>query len=453
MTFVFVSSVRFMEQQTMETIDAEVQGLIEQDFLYGAEALRDTITLRSRHDPDHRTFYLLLRPDGTPVAGNLNGWPAAPLGPDRSYRIAVRVPGKEGVRRHQVIARPVMLRNGYRLLVGRDIEDKRRTEHLLRNAIFLGAGMMLLLGVVGGFAMSRWTTSRLEHINRATAAVMAGHLGRRIKLDGGGDEFDELAGNLNAMLERIERLVDGMREVTDNVAHDLRTPLTRIRSRIEVALLRDPPREEAIELLEATMRDADALIATFNALLDIARAESGAQRREWHKVDLAELARDVFELYEPLAEEKAIELTLEASGPVEVLGHRQLLAQAMANLVDNAVKYTPPEGRVRIATGPAPSPFVTVTDNGPGIPDEQRERALQRFVRLHGERTTPGNGLGLSLVSAVARLHDARLELGDAGPGLAVTLTLPRPVPEATIAGKGEKAGDGDPARDARIKI
>ncbi|MDF1587128.1 sensor histidine kinase [Marinimicrococcus flavescens] len=435
LTFVFVSSVNFMEQQTTETIEAEVKGLIEQDFLYGVEAVRDTVTLRSQHDPDRRSFYLLVRPDGRPVAGNLVRWPETPPEGDGSYRLTLQLAhDTDSTERHRVIARPVALRDGYRLLVGRDIEDKRRTEHLLRNAIFLGAGMMLLLGVVGGFAMSRWTTSRLEHINRATAAVMAGHLGRRVQLDGGGDEFDELAANLNAMLERIERLVAGMREVTDNVAHDLRTPLTRLRSRIEVALLHGPGREEARELLEATMRDADALIATFNALLNIARAESGAQRSEWERVDLAELARDVFDLYEPLAEEKAIELAIEPDGPVEVLGNRQLLAQAMANLVDNAVKYTPSEGHVRIATGSTPAPFVTVTDDGPGIPEESHERALQRFVRLHGERTTPGNGLGLSLVLAVARLHDATLELADAGPGLKVRLTLPPPVPGADAA-------------------
>lgn len=432
LTFVFVSSVRFMEQQTTETIEAEVKGLIEQDFLYGMEAVRDTVTLRSQHDPDRRSFYLLVRPDGQRVAGNLVRWPETPPESDGSYRLTLRLAHDTAdAERHRVIARPVALRNGYSLLVGRDIEDKRRTEHLLRNSILLGAGMMLLLGVVGGFAMSRWTTSRLEHINRATAAVMAGHLGRRVQLDGGGDEFDELAASLNAMLERIERLVAGMREVTDNVAHDLRTPLTRLRSRIEVALLHDPGREEARELLEATMRDADALIATFNALLSIARAESGAQRSEWERVDLAELARDVFDLYEPLAEDKAITLFLEAAGPVEVLGNRQLLAQAIANIVDNAVKYTPEEGRVQIRTGTTPAPFVMVSDDGPGIPAEMRKKALERFVRLHGERTTPGNGLGLSLVQAAARLHEASLELEDADPGLRVTLRLPPPVPGA----------------------
>jgi len=321
-----------------------------------------------------------------------------------------------------VLARAVDLPSGLQLLVGRDIEDKIRTQQLLKNAIAGGTGLMLVLGLLGGFALSRWTIGRLEEVNRTTAAIMAGHLGRRIELLGGGDEFDELAQHLNAMLERIEQLLASMREVTDNIAHDLRTPLNRIRSRIEVALLEELDREQARDVLEATMRDADALISTFNALLSIARAEAGSERREHEPVDLSQLARDVVELYEPLAEERRIALSVEARSPVVVEGSQQLLAQALANLVDNAIKYTPEGGAVQVRTHAEPDPTLEVADNGPGIPPELREKALERFVRLQPDRSTPGNGLGLSLVAAVAKLHGAQLQLGDAGPGLLVTL-------------------------------
>jgi signal transduction histidine kinase len=335
------------------------------------------------------------------------------------------------VERRHALARRFLVGERYRLLVGRDVEDRIAVQQLLINAILTGGGLIVVIGVLGGFALSRWTLARLEGINRATRLIMSGDLSRRIALEGTGDEFDELAANLNRMLERIERLVQAMREVTDNIAHDLRTPLTRMRSRIEVALLRPLDAAEARELLEETMRDAEHLIATFNALLAIARAESGALEAGAEPVDLAGLARDVHELYEPLAEERSICLELDCAEPVVVRGQRHLLAQALANLVDNAVKYTPPGGRVVVRAGVGPPPFVEVADNGPGIPEDQRAHALERFVRLDPQRSTPGNGLGLSLVDAVARLHGARLELLDNDPGLRVRLTFRAPAVRA----------------------
>jgi signal transduction histidine kinase len=424
LTFVYVAAVEYMEQQARETIDAEAQGLLEAHALGGVSSLIELVELRSAHDPDRASFYLLVDSTGRYLAGNIATWPAEPPQAGDLYRLRL-VDRRRGERAtQQVLARAVDLESGLKLLVGRDIQDKLKTQQLLRSAIAGGTGLMLVLGLLGGFALSRWTIGRLEQVNRTTAAIMAGHLGRRIELLGGGDEFDELAQNLNAMLERIEQLVASMREVTDNVAHDLRTPLNRIRSRIEVALMKDIDRAEARELLEATMRDADALISTFNALLSIARAEAGAERREHVPVDLAELARDVVELYEPLAEEKAIALALEAPMPATVEGDPQLLAQALANLVDNAIKYTPEGGAVTVGVRAAPEPALSVADNGPGIPPHLREKALERFVRLDPDRSAPGNGLGLALVAAVAKLHGARLELSDNRPGLVVTLSF-----------------------------
>jgi len=443
LTFVYVAAVEYMEQQARETIDADAQGLLEAHALGGVSSLIELVELRSAHDPDRASFYLLVDSTGRYLAGNLGTWPAESPQAGDLYRLRVIDPRRGPHASHQVLARAVDLPSGARLLVGRDIEDKLRTQQLLRNAIAGGTGLMLLLGLLGGFALSRWTIGRLEQVNRTTAAIMAGHLGRRIELFGGGDEFDELAQNLNAMLERIELLVASMREVTDNVAHDLRTPLNRMRSRIEVALMKDIDRAEARELLEATMRDADALISTFNALLSIARVEAGSERREQVSVDLSALARDVVELYEPLAEEKTIALGLEAPAPVTVEGDPQLLAQALANLVDNAIKYTPEGGSIVVRTRAGPESVLEVADNGPGIPPHLREKALERFVRLDPDRSAPGNGLGLSLVAAVAKLHGARLELSDNRPGLVVTLRFapaqarPRPAALQAVAANG----------------
>lgn len=432
MAVVYTASVRFMEQQTRETIEDEIAWLLEQYRGGRLDALRTIIGQQAAAEPNRRAIYLLADADGRPIVGNISALPEAAVTRDDFLYFPMQVmEGRRQPSMHMAMAQIARLGGGEWLLVGRDIQDKVHTQRFMRAAIFLGAGIMVLLGVCGGLVMSRWMLYRLELINRTTAQIMAGDLGKRIRIDGGGDEFDELAQNLNAMLERIERLLTGMRQVTDDIAHDLRTPLTRMRSRIEVALLSELRPEEGRELLEATLQDADGLIATFNALLSIARAEAGAQQSEWERVDLAEVARDVLELYEPLAEERGIAIELSAQAPVMILGNRQLVAQAMANIIDNAIKYTPEGGCVAVLTQDRPTPAVIVADNGPGIPEHLREHAKERFVRLDPERSTPGSGLGLSLVQAVAKLHEAKLDLGDNRPGLRVTLTFKPASPAA----------------------
>ncbi len=420
-----------MERQTEETIEAELTGLREQYRDLGIFGLGRIIAQRAAAETEMDSVYLLIDDEGWVIAGNLNAWPEAEDPVTSRVRFAVEAKGSLGPRRF--LGRMVELDDA-RLLVARDVEDKLRTQALLVNAIGLGSGLMLIFGVIGGFVMSRWMLSRIETINRTTAQIMAGDLARRITVDGSGDEFDALAANLNAMLERIERLMAGMREVTDNIAHDLRTPLSRLRSRLEVALMNEIDPAEARRLLEETVADAEGLIATFNALLSIARAEAGEQRASWEPVDLAELVQDIQELYEPLAEERDISLEATSRGDAVVMGNRQMLAQALANLADNAIKYTPIGGRVTLAAEPVSvdgrtAALLRVADTGPGIPPELRAKALERFVRLDPDRSTPGNGLGLSLVNAVAKLHDATLELADNEPGLKVSLVFPGPPP------------------------
>lgn len=450
LAFVYMASVRFMERQTRETIEDEISWLLEQYAAVNLAVLQAIIDERAAAEPNRRAIYVLTDETGEIIAGNLSGVPVEPRNDNAFIRFELQVleDGRRLQEVHQAVAKVVRLDRGEILLVGRDIEDKARTQALMRTAILLGAGIMVILGLGGGFVMSRWLLHRLESINRATAQIMTGNLSQRIRTNGGGDEFDELAQNLNAMLDRIERLLVGMRQVTDDIAHDLRTPLTRLRSRIEVALMSELKPEAMQDLLEATMQDVDSMIETFNALLNIARAEAGAPQTEWERIDLSELAQDMLELYEPLAEERDITIELHTAPlPVCIHGNRQLVAQALANLADNAVKYTPNGGRITITTRDTPAPAIIIADTGPGIPADKREQAKQRFVRLDAQRSTPGSGLGLSLVDAVAKLHEAKLELEDNKPsGLCVSLTF-RPIPPAN--GADARRGTTEPAMAA----
>jgi signal transduction histidine kinase len=271
--------------------------------------------------------------------------------------------------------------------------------------------------------MSNGILRRIDTINRTGRAIMAGHLEQRVPVIGSGDEFDQLATHLNTLLDQIQRLMDDMRQVTDNVAHDLRSPLNRLRSRLELTLLTPRANEAYRKAIEQTLCEADAMLATFNALLSIARVEAGARREAWDVIDIGALARDVAELYQPLAEERGLRFTQYIEQGLALRGDRQLLAQAIGNLIDNALKYTPAGGQVELRTLEGHGGVeLSVADNGPGIPADARERVLERFVRLDASRATPGNGLGLSMVRAVARLHHAELELSDNWPGLRVTL-------------------------------
>jgi signal transduction histidine kinase len=305
-------------------------------------------------------------------------------------------------------------------------------EATLENTLLYALALTALFGVIGGAWISRVVLSRLDQINQTSQEIMSGDLSRRIPILGSNDELDELATNLNAMLGQIEGLMTGMREVADNIAHDLRTPLNRLRNRLEGAMMANETPEDTKASLESAIEEADGLIATFNSLLLIAEAESGAHRDALEDVDLRAIARDVVDLYEPVAEERGIALTLTAPDPARVRGNPSLVARAAANLVDNALKYTPQGGKVLVVVDAglarADGPELTVRDSGPGIPAQDRERVLDRFVRLERSRNTPGSGLGLSLVAAVARMHGASLELGDAGPGLVARLVFPKPL-------------------------
>jgi len=378
----------------------------------------------------HTSIYMLATARRDYVAGNLRSWPATATAERPAERGMVEFPlASDPIEpgRARARGRTLALPEGENLFVGRNLgEFDRLRGRLFGGALAASLAVTVLLGVVGGLLLSRSVSGRLNEINHLSEAILEGDLRRRLPVGARGDEFDELAENLNRMLDRIEQLMAAMREVSDNVAHDLRSPISRLRSRIEVALMDEHADSQAYRaVLEQTVADTEAILAVFNSLLTIAEAESGAPRERFAESDLSEIARESFETYEPAAEEAGIELNLRAAAPVRIRGERRLLAQAIANLLDNAIKHVPRGGHVELSVErDGDRARLAVVDDGPGMDEAFRERAFDRFTRMEKSRTTPGSGLGLSLVEAVARLHGGEIRLEDAHPGLRVVIEV-----------------------------
>ena len=424
--FVYWATAGFMARQVDETIRAEITGLAEQYRRDGFGRLAQIVLERSRNQ--RQSLYLLARPTREPVVGNIDKWPEAQSESEGWLDFRYERPMGDGTEFRAARGRHLILAGGFHLLVGRDVSERRELDRLLRTAMGWSMALTIGLGLLGGLLMSRNVLHRIEAINRTSRDIMAGDLSQRIPVRGSGDELDRLAESLNAMLDQIEALMTGLRQVTDNIAHDLRSPLTRIRSRLELALLQQPSTEVFRSALEETLRETEELIATFNALLSIAQVEAGAVRDSMGELDLGELAADVAELYAPVAEDAGLSLTVDA-GQGAVRGNRHLLSQALANLIDNAIKHAPAPGRVTVTVVSGDDAVdLAVADTGPGIAASERQRVLDRFVRLEDSRHTPGSGLGLSLVRAVAQLHQAALTLEDNEPGLRVRLRFSRAV-------------------------
>ncbi len=426
---------RLITEQITDTVNAEINGLAEQYRLGGIRRLVIVIDARARRPGS--SLYLVTTFAGEALAGNVTALAPGILDkPGWTETVYHRIDEAEATEHpdHHALVRVFQLPGGFRLLVGRDLDERERLYHIVLAAGRWSVAMVIILGLGGGLFVTRRVLRRVDAMTETTRTIMAGDLGERLPVAGTGDELDRLAENLNAMLDRIEALMRGLKEVSDNIAHDLKTPLTRLRNRTEEALRTAKSETEYRAALEATIEESEGLIRTFNALLMIARAESGQARDDMSEFDAAEIAHDIGELYEPLAEQKGIALKVEADTPAKVKGNRDLVSQALANLVDNAIKYTEPRDAVN---GAAPEIVVralnegdrillTVADSGPGIPEADRGRAVERFVRLEQSRSQPGSGLGLSLASAVARLHGGELTLADNQPGLKSVIALPR---------------------------
>jgi signal transduction histidine kinase len=421
--FIYWSTVSYMGQQTDAIIDAEISGLAERYQLTGLAGLTSLIRERLSRRPVGSSIYLLTDRDFDPLVGNLDRWPPAPETPDGwiDFRLEEGASTNGAVRRAR--ARAFMLRGGFHLLVGRDMRDLDTIRGLIVRTLIWGLAITVILALAGGVMMTRSMVRRIETINEASREIMTGDLSRRIPTSGTGDDFDRLTDNLNSMLDQIEMLMDDVRRVSDNIAHDLRTPLARLRNRLEELTLRNADAGHSRMTVEQTILEADKLLATFNALLRIARIESDGYRAGFAQVDLASLLRDVAELYEPLVEEKGQHLTKKLTADVSIDADRDLLFQAIANLLDNAIKFTPVGGGIELALNTEQGATqIIVADSGPGIPSTDRDKVFQRFYRLEASRTTPGSGLGLSLVAAVAKLHHMQVRLMDNHPGLRVVL-------------------------------
>ena len=451
--FIYWSTTESVSRQIDKTIDAEIRGLAEQYRQRGTSGLVEVLRRRAATAGATRGLYLLTDRRLTPLAGNLSRWPD--VEPDGEGWIAfpLEFPEAEGGGINFGRARIFRLSGDLRLLVGHDIRERTRVSALIRETLVWGIAAIIALTLVGGLLMSRSLLRRIDAINRTSEDIMAGDLGRRVPVTGRGDEFDQLAGNLNAMLDRIERLLAGLKEVSDNIAHDLRSPLTRLRSRLEVTLMERPDTAAYRGAIERTIAEADGLLKTFNALLSIAQAESGAARQAFEPVDLGALLDDVVELYEPLAEEQGLRLAVGTREAASLKGDRHLLFQGLVNLLDNAIKFSPAGGRVTVSLARegargGGAAVLSVSDQGPGIPEAARARVRDRFVRLESSRSTPGSGLGLSLVAAVARLHDGELRLEDNRPGLRASLRLPLPLALGAADGPAEAA----PRRPVRLR-
>lgn len=361
-------------------------------------------------------LYLLTDPSSARLAGNLESWPPRSSAEDR-WRAAQDT-----------------LPDGTHLVVARDISEFGEFERRIRIALALCLVLVFALAAVASVSVTRRTVGRIETINTTTRRIMDSGLGERIPLRDTRDEWDELASNLNSMLNRIEALMEQVKQVSDNLAHDLRTPLSRMRGRLESASGKERKRENDQTLIADLLADLDGVLRMFSSLMRISQIEGRDSVAAFNAVDLGKLTGEVIELFDAAAEERHSRIALTADRSVFVRGDRDLLFDALANLLDNAIKHGRDAGLVTVAVKEnACGPMLTISDDGPGIPENEREHVFRRFYRLERSRCTPGNGLGLSLVAAVARIHGAAVELTDGCPGLRVQLCFPEAVRAAAL--------------------
>ncbi|HWZ09062.1 MAG TPA: ATP-binding protein [Bradyrhizobium sp.] len=429
---------RLITEQITTTVNAETGEISD---IFSRRGLRVLVhTIENRALRPGANLYLVTTPAGQAIAGNVGSLAPGVMATSGWSETAYRRLDDQDAADHFALVKVTELSSGFRLLIGRDLEERRRLFGIVAKAAQWSVLIVVVLGLCGGIFVARRVLRRIDAMTGTTQRIMAGDLSGRLPVGRSGDELDRLAENLNAMLERIEALMTGLKEVSDNIAHDLKTPLTRLRNRAEEALAKAGTEAEYRSALERTIEESDGLIRTFNALLMIARAESGQARGNMDDFDAADVAEGIHELYEPLAEDGDLTLRVKTE-PTPLHGNRELISQALANLVENAIKYgKPAPAALQLGAGGLESArkdiliearregdrvLLSVIDHGPGIPAADRKHAVERFVRLEASRTQPGSGLGLSLASAVATLHGGDLRLDDAHPGLIATLAIP----------------------------
>jgi signal transduction histidine kinase len=419
---IYWSTGRYLEGHVDQFVASEIAMLEADHEVDGLQGMLAMIHERMTHDGSGDWMYLLVDRAGNKLAGNAPAWPDTEPGPDGFLTLPARNEDEPS----NVRARSVTLADGNRLLVGLDDYEQFELREALGRAMALGLGLTLLLAVAGGVVVARASLGQIEAINRVTREIMDGDLQQRVPIGSSDDEFDRLGRSINLMLDRIQELLLAVKGATDNIAHDLRAPLARHRGRLEGARVRPPLGDEFQNFIARSIEDVDAILGTFAALLRIASVESGALRQAFAPVDLDAIVRDAEQVYEPLAAARRQTLQVRTDGALSVRGNRDLLFQALSNLLDNAVKYSPDGGRVGLSIARRDGAAeLVVSDDGGGIPPEQRHRVFERLYRLDESRSTPGSGLGLSLARAVALLHHGSCEITDNNPGTRVVMRLP----------------------------
>ncbi|MBI1405858.1 MAG: HAMP domain-containing protein [Caulobacter sp.] len=434
--YIYVATAGEVSRRADNEITREMNSL-QATYRQGGVALLNTAIIE-RSAGERPFLYLLMDSAGKKISGTIPASPMDETGPGENWeRFTLTDTDPDGAE----IRRPARglqkrLSGGEILFVGADVGESEAFVVGIARALWGAGALIIILGLAGGILVSRNVASQMQGMTEAVAAVRGGNLRARIRVRGVRDEYDELAEGLNDMLDRLEQSMGGLRHAGDAIAHDLRSPLTRLRARLEAGLIEvENGKGDAVQALEQALVDADNVLATFNAVLAIARLQAAGRAPDPKPFDPGQLASDIAELYEAVCEDKGLDFKAELTPRLTVVGAREILAQALTNLLDNAIKYTPEGGAVMLRVRRRSSGEVefSVTDTGPGVPEEDRERVVQRFVRLENSRSEPGSGLGLSLVAAVAEAHGGRLELSEGpgvvdgfGPGLRVALVLPR---------------------------
>jgi len=426
LALIYWSTVTYLTSQTNTVINNEINDLVSRYDNDGLTGLSLLLEERSARRPTGLSIYLLADSKLNPLLGNLDRWPFDVKIDNGWIDFDLNINKKAEDNVHHARGKVFRLKGNLMLLVGRDINELETIKRLIIETLLLSLFVMLVLAVIGSMLLSQYTVRRIDVINKTSHEIMSGALSSRIPSRGTGDEFDTLADNLNSMLDKIDLLMESVKHVSDNIAHDLRTPLSRLRNYLEELLLSSHQSDQNHKMIELSISEADSLLASFNALLRIAHVESQDVPNRFQPVDMTSLTRDVVELYEPVAEQKGqrFETELEETRPVS--GDRNMLFQAIANLLDNAIKYSPENGLIQISLDKTEDKVkLIIADSGPGIPSQEHEKVFQRLFRLDQSRNTPGNGLGLSLVAAVMKLHKMDLYLEDNHPGLKVVIVFP----------------------------
>ena len=420
--FVYWSTIIYKTNQTDEDINAEIQALSQ---VYQAKGYPGLLTLLSerieQQRPGDTSLYLLTDNQFRPLVQNISGWPKLAKVEKGDWLVFdFGVGDKEYSARARFVAE-----DRFNLLVGKSMRDLATLKALVGRALVWGLILTLVLGIFGGLMMRRTLSRRLSSINQTSREIMQGDLRKRIDTRETGDEFDELASNLNSMLDQIEHGMEGVRRVSDNIAHDLKTPLARLKNKVDELKFELSGNDAHEAKIDQIVSEADGLLGTFNALLRIARIEYSEKRKSFETVDVNSILYDIQELYEPLIEERGQSLVVEIKKPMQIYADRDMLFQAFANLLDNAIKYTPEGGKIHIHSFQKKKLWnIEISDNGPGIPEKEYEKVVQRFYRIDPSRTTPGSGLGLSLVYAVLKLHKLDMTFHNNNPGLKVRVTF-----------------------------